>query len=169
MKIAIVYDSITGNTKMLADAIYEKCEKYDACLYKEYDNEILNADLIFIGSWTDKGLPSDKIKSVYEKIKNKKVFVFGTCGFGGNAEYYKKIFDNTLKYIDSSNVIVDYYFCSGKMPLSIKNKYEKMLKENPGDKRISNMLDNFNNVLNRPNSEDLDKLKDKVAKVINEG
>ena len=169
MKIAIVYDSVTGNTKMLADAIYEKCEKVDACVYKEYNDEILRADVIFVGSWTDKGSPSDKMKLVYEKIKNKKIFVFGTCGFGGSDEYYRRLFDNTLKYIDSSNTVVDYYFCPGKLPVFIKNKYEKMLEENPNDKRILNMIDNYNNVLDRPNFNDLEKLKEKVGKVVNEG
>lgn len=169
MKIAIVYDSVTGNTKMLVDAIYEKCEKFDACVYKEYNDEILRADLIFVGSWTDKGSPSDKMKLVYEKIKNKKIFVFGTCGFGGSDEYYRRLFDNTLKYIDSSNTVVDYYFCPGKLPVFIKNKYEKMLEESPNDKRILNMIDNYNNVLDRPNFNDLEKLKEKVGKVVNEG
>ena len=169
MKIAIVYDSVTGNTKLLADAIYEECEKFEVNVFKEYNDEILKADLIFVGSWTDKGSPSDKMKLVYEKIKNKKIFVFGTCGFGGSDEYYKRLFNNTLNYIDSSNVVVDYYFCPGKLPVFIKNKYEKMLEENPDDKKILNMIDNYNNVLNRPNLNDIEKLKEKVGKIINEG
>ena len=168
MKIAIVYDSITGNTKLLADTIYELCSGIDTKIYNEYSEKILNADLIFIGSWTDKGGPSDKIKLVYDKLHNKRVFVFGTCGFGGSEEYYNRLFENTKKYIQSSNEILGYYFCPGKLSMSIKEKYEKMLVDNPNDKRILKMIDNYNNVLDRPNVDDLERLKDKVGKIINE-
>lgn len=169
MKIAIVYDSVTGNTKLLADTIYEVCEGFDVSIYKEYCDEILDADVIFVGSWTDKGEPSWKIKAVYDKLRDKKIFVFGTCGFGGSEEYYNRLFENTKKYINDSNEILDYYFCPGKLSMSIKEKYEKMLEDKPNDQRILNMIDNFNKVLDRPNADDLDKLKEKVGRVIHEG
>lgn len=70
--------------------------------------------------------------------------------------------ENTKKYINNSNEILDY----GKLPMSIKEKYEEMLKEKPNDKRILSMLDNFNNVLD--NEYDLDKLRKKVRDVLNE-
>lgn len=54
----------------------------------------------------------------------------------------------------------------GKLPMSIKEKYEEMLKEKPNDKRILSMLDNFNNVLD--NEYDLNKLRKKVRDVLNE-
>lgn len=163
MKKAIVYDSITGNTKALADVI---CEEYkDIKIYREYEDSILSADIIFVGSWTDKGNPSDKIKLVYQNLHNKKIFVFGTCGFGGDEKYYKMLFENVCKYINRDNDIVGYYFCPGKLSDSIKTKYEQMLKNNPDDKRVLNMLDNFYNVLTRPNEDDLNKLRIKVRKI----
>lgn len=70
--------------------------------------------------------------------------------------------ENTKKYINNSNEILDY----GKLPMSIKEKYEEMLKEKPNDKRILSMLDNFNNVLD--NEYDLNKLRKKVRDVLNE-
>lgn len=164
MKVAIVYDSITGNTKMLADLIFEEFK--EATVYKEYDNNILDADLIFVGSWTDKGGPSGKMQKVYEQIHNKKIFVFGTCGFGGDEKYYKILFDNTCKYINNDNNVIGYYFCPGKLSNGIKIKYENLLKQNPDDKKIKGMLDNFNKVLNRPNREDLDKLRIMVRNII---
>lgn len=168
MKIVIVYDSKTGNTKKLADVIYDECHDFDVSIYDDVNADVLKADLLFIGSWTFKGEPSDKMKRVYQELNNKKIFVFGTCSVGSNENYYKLIFENTKKYINISNEIVDYYFCAGKLPMSIKERYESMLKENPNDKRIINMLDNFNDVLDRPNEEDLENLRKKVRKILNE-
>lgn len=167
MEVAVVYDSITGNTKALADVICEECNNVK--VYREYNEDILKADLIFIGSWTDKGSPSDKIKLVYQNIHNKKIFVFGTCGFGGDEKYYKLLFENVCKYISADNDILGYYFCPGKLSSNIKEKYEKLLQQNPSDQRIKKMIENFNNVLDRPNQEDLNQLRIKVRNVINEG
>lgn len=166
MKIAIVYDTVTGNTKKLADVIYEQCAGYDVKVYNDFSDDILRADIIFTGSWTFKGEPSDKMKLVYEKLHSKKIFIFGTCGFGGSKDYYNLIFENTMKYIDSSNKILGYYFCPGQLPDRMKEKYEKML-ENGYDKKIEAMIDNFNKVLDRPNDDDLDGLRLRVSEVLN--
>ena len=62
MKIVIFYDSKTGNTKKLADVIYEECHDLDVSIYDDYNDNVLSADLLFIGSWTFKGEPSYKMK-----------------------------------------------------------------------------------------------------------
>lgn len=167
MKVAIIYDSITGNTKKLADVICE-CFNNGVKIYKEYCDEILNFDLIFVGSWTDKGEPSDKIKKVYKNIHGKKIFVFGTCGFGGSDNYFKQLFERTMKYINEDNEIVGYYFCPGKISETIKNKYDKILETNPNDLKTVKMLNNFNAVSSRPNDDDLDKFEQMVRKISNE-
>ena len=58
MKISIVYDSVTGNTKKIAEAIYEVLKEETISFGKDYDEQ---ADLYFIGSWTDKGNCSEKM------------------------------------------------------------------------------------------------------------
>ena len=79
MKICIYYDSITGNTKKIADAIYETCK--DEVLYCGKPQKLQEADLYFIGSWTDKGNCSSVIQNLLSSLKNKKIAYFGTCGF----------------------------------------------------------------------------------------
>ena len=39
------------------------------------------------------------MKSIYEKILNKKLFVFATCGFGGDKTYYSKLLERVEKHI----------------------------------------------------------------------
>lgn len=42
-----------------------------------------DAECIFVGFWTDKGTCDDNITAFLNKLENKKVFLFGTAGFGG--------------------------------------------------------------------------------------
>ena len=150
MKVSLIYDSITGNTKKLAEQVENK--------FKEIV-DIENADIVFVGSWTDKGSPSEKIQKELENIRNKKIFYFATCGFGGSKEYFDMLFERAKKYIDKSNEIIGYFYCQGKMPISIRNRYEQALKLNPNDEKMKNNITNFDKALEHPSKEDLENFE----------
>lgn len=153
MKICVLYDSVTGNTKMLADVIEKK---YMGTLTDDPED----ADVVFLGSWTDKGSFSEKMKEQAEKIHGKKVFIFGTCGFGGSEEYYGKLFERAAGLLDESDEIIGHYYCQGKMPMSVKERYVAMLREHPEDKRMQVSLQNFEEALAHPDQKDLERLSE---------
>ena len=82
MKIAIVYSSNTGNTKIIAEAIKEELSNEDIVYFGKPENNI-EADIYIVGSWTDKGNCSSEIKEFLTKLNYKKIAYFGTAGFGG--------------------------------------------------------------------------------------
>lgn len=156
MKIAIVYKSVTGNTKMIANKIKEKLG--NNVEYFGEPKEKIEADLYFIGSWTDKGMCCNEIKEFIKKLENKKIIYFGTAGFGESKEYYEMLFNRIKEIIPKSNDVISYFFCQGKMPIAVKARYEKMLKENPNDKRTKLILENFDKALAHPNEKDFEDL-----------
>ena len=83
------------------------------------------------------------MKEQAEKIHGKKVFIFGTCGFGGSEEYYGKLFERAAGLLDESDEIIGHYYCQGKMPMSVKERYVAMLREHPEDKRMQVSLQNL--------------------------
>ena len=136
---------------MLADRIQEK--------YRDRPTDRMEeADVIFLCSWTDKGSMSGKIKEQAEKLREKKVFLFGTCGFGGSSEYYEKLFERAAALLDDSNEIIGHYYCQGKMPLSVKKRYLSLLREHPEDQRMQASIQNFEDALTHPDEKDLDRL-----------
>ena len=72
MKIAIVYSSNTGNTKIIAEAIKEELSNEDIVYFGKPENNI-EADIYIVGSWTDKGNCSSEIKEFLTKLNYKKV------------------------------------------------------------------------------------------------
>ena len=153
MKVCVLYDSVTGNTRMLAEVI----EKKYAALLTE---NLAEADVVFLGSWTDKGSFSEKMKEQAEKIRGKKVFIFGTCGFGGSPEYYERLFERAAALLDESNTVIGHYYCQGRMPMAVKDRYVSMLREHPEDKKLEASIQNFEEALTHPDSEDLEKLSE---------
>ena len=89
MNYAIVCTSKTGNTKQLADAIQSSLPDEKVIYAGLPQAEALQADRIYVGFWTDKGTCCTEIKDFLKLAKDKEIFLFGTCGFGGSEAYFQ--------------------------------------------------------------------------------
>lgn len=168
MKIAILFDSHTGNTESIAKSILNACNNEDVAYFGS-PKIIDNADIYFIGSWVDKGNLSKPIIDYVKTLKHKNIAFFATCGFGGSKQYFKMLEKNFDDNVNSSNTIMGHFICQGKMPLTVKERYLKMLKANPEDKSLQQSLENFESALCHPNDIDLNNAKqfanDVIAKI----
>ena len=156
---SIIFSSLTGNTKKLADTIHEMLP-HDKCDYfGENDSRVPQSDLLYIGFWTDKGNADHKTLELLAKLKNKKIFLFGTAGVGGSDVYFKKSLEQVRQSIDSSNVVIGEYMCQGKMPLSVRERYIKMKQSPEHPANLDMLIKNFDCALSHPDREDLERLK----------
>ena len=164
MKIAIVYSSNTGNTKIIAEAIKEELSNEDIVYFGKPENNI-EADIYIVGSWTDKGNCSSEIKEFLTKLNYKKIAYFGTAGFGGQVEYYQTLFNRVKKNINDTNQILGYFYCQGKMPIGIRSRYEQLIKEHPEDKNLEVSIKNFDEALKHPNKKDIEQVKEWIDSI----
>lgn len=161
-RYSIIFSSSTGNTKELADTIYEALPK-EKCDYFGVSKEEPQSDKVYIGFWTNQGNADKETLELLKKLKNKKIFLFGTAGFGGSQEYFQKVLGQIKENIDSSNTIIGEYMCQGKMPQSVRERYVKM-KEQPNHMpNLDMMIKNFDRALSHPDRNDLDKLRKMVV------
>lgn len=144
--IGIVYSSKTGNTQFLANGLNFVESKY--CVPVENAKNLEPVNLLCIGFWCDKGDCDDQMKQYLSALRNQNVFLFGTAGFGKSKEYFEMILKNVQNHLDASNYVKGTCMCQGKMPLSIRAKFES----NP------EMLKNFDEALKHPNDKDVDNL-----------
>ena len=163
-RYSIIFSSVTGNTKLLANAIrdalpQENCDYFGISSNRENPT----SELLFIGFWTDKGTADENTLNLLKTLRDKQIFLFGTAGFGGSEEYDQKILTSTKESIDPSNTIVGEYMCQGKMPLSVKERYVKMIEEHGHKPNLDALLENFDSALSHPDANDLEMLKDLVA------
>lgn len=157
MKIAIIYKSLTGNTKLLADTIKDYYQ--DQVIYCGEVKEDIDADLYFIGSWVDKGMCSKEIAAYLPTLQNKKIAYFATAGFGGSKQYYDDLWKRTESLISSTNTVLGHFYCQGKMPMSVRNRYVQMIQAHPDDKKLEVSIQNFDHALTHPDKDDLDNLR----------
>lgn len=166
MNIAIIYSSNTGNTQILAETIKKELKDENIVYFGKTIKEIPVADIYFIGSWTNKGNASDDIIEFVKKIKNKKIAYFGTAGYGGSESYYQTLFERIKIYIDSSNKILGYFYCQGKMPIQVRERYEKLITEHPDDTNLKVNIKNFDEALTHPDNVDLDNVRKWVNSIL---
>lgn len=122
-----------------------------------------DADIIYAGFWTDKGSCSAEMEQFLGTLAGRKVFLFGTAGFGGAKEYFDRILDRVASFLPADSTVAGRYMCQGKMPLSVRKRYEAMLEQNPDDGRMQGMIRNFDSALSHPDEADLERLKDAVV------
>lgn len=170
---SIIYSSRTGNTALLAKQI-RTCLKEDLCNYyietesllkQDFKEQLEHTSIIFIGFWTDKGTCDENTFTILKELKGKKVFLFGTAGFGGDVIYFDKIISNVKRIIDASNEILGSYMCQGRMPEGIKQKYIELLEKNPSDRQFQRMIQNYEIAESHPDIQDLENL-DSILKHI---
>ena len=165
MKVAIIYKSNTGNTKLIAEAINFALKENIVYIGEPKDG--IDADVYFIGSWTDKGMCCVQIADYIKTLENKEIAYFGTAGFGGSEDYYHSLFERVKKICPGSNNLNEYFFCQGKMPMGVRSKYVSMLQEHPDDKKLEVSIKNFDDALNHPDETDLNDASEWATKVIN--
>lgn len=155
MKIAIVYDTKTGNTQQVAQAIRQVAG--EQCIYfGEPDVEaVADAQLVFVGFWTDKGDCPPPIQLFLRTLENKRVALFGTAGYGGEGSYFDAILDRVKHHMSPSCTAVDGFMCQGRMPASVRQRYETMLEAEPENPKYRELMENFDLALPHPTQEDL--------------
>ena len=160
---SILYSSATGNTRLLADTIRaalppELCDAFGAV-----GETAAESELLYVGFWTDKGNADEDTLALLAGLRGKKIFLFGTAGFGGSEAYFRKVLDRVRQSVDASNTVIGEYMCQGRMPQAVKERYLRMKEQPEHPANLDMLIENFDRALPHPDAADLEKLRKAVA------
>lgn len=132
MKKAIIYSSLTGNTKKVAEKIWEVSDKMMEIFNVQDVTSIDSYEEIILGFWVDRGTADKKMLNLIERIKDKKVSFFATLGAYPDSDHAKKVIMNVTELLEKNNNKVDKTFiCQGKVSDSLKERMKTLPKEHP--------------------------------------
>ena len=155
MTYAIVYASRTGNTRLLGEVIREALPAAQCLHCGAPDPKALEADVLYVGFWTDKGTCPQEIGDFLAQVTDQKVFLFGTAGFGADQAYYDRIIQAAACELPESVKLKASFMCQGKMQQGVLERYRSMLEANPQDGRAKLMVDNYHAALTHPDGTDM--------------
>ena len=90
------------------------------------------------------------------------IFNHRTDVYGGSAEYFAKILSAVQAELDPSNTVVGTYMCQGRMPQSVRQRYEAMKQQPNPASNLDMLIENFDRALAHPDAGDLERLKQAV-------
>lgn len=126
-KTVVVYSSLTGNTKKVAEVIYDIIDGEKA-IYSvdEISHECLQSYSRFIfGFWVDKGTANSKIRKMLSKIENKEVAFFGTLGAKPESAHGQKVYRRLTELCSKKNTLLGGFLCRGKVDEKLVEKMKK--------------------------------------------
>jgi flavodoxin I len=161
MKSLIVYSSQTGNTKKLAEAIYDTIadpkDIYPVASAPEADGY----DFIAVGFWLLGGKP-DTAASEYlaklQKDNRANIFLFATHGAKADSDHVKNAFEQAKSLVPGLRII-GTYSCQGQLSEKIIEKLKTKPVPPPWYAGPSTGL-------GHPDDRDLDTLKNMIQKLL---
>ncbi len=116
------------------------------------------ADVVFVGFWCDKGSCNPAVQHFLQGLAGKRVFLFGTCGFGESDEYFAQILERVRTYLPADAQFIGGAMCQGKMGMGVKRRYEGMLEKDPENAQARMLIDNWNKAQSHPNEDDVSRI-----------
>jgi flavodoxin len=121
MKSLIVYSSQTGNTRKLADAVFEALPGEKAIYQVDEAPDPSDYDFIALGFWLMSGKPDPKSTKYLGKIWKKPLFLFATHGAGAGSDHAVKGME-MAKSLALESDIQGTYSCQGEVNPKILEK-----------------------------------------------
>ena len=162
MKYAIVYSSRTGNTRLLAETIRETLPPEECIYFGPPSEAALAAPVLYVGFWTDRGTCDGGTAAFLKMLTSQKIFLFGTAGFGVSQDYFDKILARAGENLPAGVPVFGSFLCQGKMPMSVRQRYESLQQSPTPPPNIGMLIENFDRALSHPDQEDIQKLREAV-------
>ena len=172
MTCSLVVNSKSGNTRMVSGAIKRALQAagvdfvHAAALSDDADADQVAleaqsacaADTVLVGFWCDKGACTPSVAALLSALHGKRVFLFGTCGFGADQSYYQQIIDRVISNLANDAELAGWAMCQGKMGMGVKRRYEGMLEKDPENAQALMLIDNWNKAQSHPNEDDVSRI-----------
>ncbi len=160
MKSLVVYSSQTGNTRKLAEALFEMLPDEKEIYAVADAPEPANYDLVAIGFWVMGGNPDPDTAQYLDRIGKQKLFLFGTHGVPKNSPEAVNAMNSTRKAVPKAEV-VGTYNCEGELSSQLIDMAEKDPNAPPWIKDPSGSK-------GHPDEANIREIKELIARVIKE-
>jgi flavodoxin len=131
MKHLIVYSSVTGNTKKVAEAIALVFGGTADVFPVETAPPAAGYDLVAVGFWVDRGTADKKAQSYLNTIHGKRVALFATLGAYPDSEHAAKSMINAAALLADDNELVGTFICQGKVTPRLVDKFKDLPPGHP--------------------------------------
>ena len=161
-KWAVIYSSVTGNTKMLAEAIAEEAGA-DIFRVQEAPGDLSGYDIVAIGYWLRLGQPDPLTLKYLGKVKNARVVFFQTHGAAPDSEHAITSFARAGYHLGEGCEILGTFGCRGKINPAMLEKRKKAGPDDPHGGAKS--MERWRLAASHPDAQDVAAAKELVGRM----
>ncbi|MDC7241516.1 MAG: flavodoxin family protein [Spirochaetales bacterium] len=127
----VIYSSLSGNTKKLAEYISENIRQ-ECSLADIKDNpEIDDVPWIIAGFWVDKGTADKEFLHFLSTLEHKKICLIGTLGAYPDSDHAKDVIKRMKEEVEKGNTYLGCYLCQGKISPKLTKTFENFPEGHP--------------------------------------
>lgn len=131
MKHLIVYSSVTGNTKKVAEAIAQVLDRTAELYPVEAAPSADPYDLVVVGFWVNRGTADQKAQAYLRSIHGKNVALFATLGAYPDSDHAAESMQNAAALLAADNKVVGAFICQGKINPRLIEKFKELPAGHP--------------------------------------
>ena len=114
MKCLVVYSSVTGNTRSVAEAIHQIMPPGTVLSPVQNAPEPGEFDFLALGFWVHRAMPDPRMFRYMERVRGKNVAWFGTLAAWPDSPHAKQVRDNAQSLL-RANQIQGGFLCQGRL------------------------------------------------------
>lgn len=155
MKTLIIYSSLTGNTKKIAEAIVGSLEDGELISADQFHPSMVDHfDYFMAGYWINQGDCDSKTLEILQHLKGKKIALFGTLGAKKESEYYTMIKQRVEEHVKEAHLL-GHFLCQGSVGEQTMQRYRELLKKHPEDIHIKAQVEAYEEGKHHPDEQDI--------------
>lgn len=114
-KWAVIYSSVTGNTRTIAEAIAEQAGDADVFRVQDAPEDLSGYDVVALGYWLRLGQPDPLMLKYLPKVRDAQVVFFQTHGTSPTSEHAITSFARAGYNLGPGCTILGTFGCRGKI------------------------------------------------------
>ncbi len=162
-KWAVIYSSVTGNTKLVAEQIAGAAEDADLFSVEEMPEDLSGYEIVAMGYWLRRGGPDPKMSKALPKIRNASVLLFQTHGADPCSEHVITAYARAAYLLGEGCEILGTFGCQGKINPALIEKRKNAGPEDPHGGIEA--MERWKRAESHPDLQDLTAAREFVAQI----
>ena len=161
MKSIILYSSLTGNTKGVAEAMASVMPEGTPCVpVKEAPQNLADYDTVFVGFWVDRGTANKEAAKLIETLTNPNIVFFATLGMYADSDHARESIEKASELLQNKESLVDGFVCQGKIDPKVIEMMYKMFPKGHSHGQSADRDARHKQAAVHPNEEDFKAAQD---------
>lgn len=162
-KWAVIYSSVTGNTRTIAEAMAEQADAADLFRVQEAPEDLSGYDIVALGYWLRLGQPDPLMLKYLPKVSGCKVVFFQTHGTAPTSEHAITSFARAGYHLGPDCEILGTFGCRGKINPALLEKRKNAGPDDPHGGAKS--MERWKLAASHPDAQDVADAKDLVLRM----